>query len=420
MSEPHPHIELLLTEIEELKTKLFESTSIIDSIKEGEIDALVVNRGGNPSIYSLESADYTYRILIEKFGEGALSISDEGLILYCNEYFSKLINIPAKQLIGTYFYEYVDSQEQFHRLLKDLRKGPCKEEILLQVNDKKWPVYLSLTNLNPTVCAIGVVVTDLSEKKKHEEMLVSHKQQLELKVNELNQINKSLEEFIHVISHDLKEPLRKLLTYSSHFDNHDGELLNPVDIKYLRVIQASAFRLNSLVDDLVKYSFSSYKLNANETDLNEVIQEVLDDLELVIAENSALIKTDILPKMKVSKPQMHQLFSNLLMNAIKYKRPDELPKIHINVEVIAGDHLKINGKRFYKISIHDNGIGMEGAHLSKIFTIFQRLHKKDEYSGNGIGLAICKKIMENHGGAIQVESTINKGSVFNLYFPIEK
>jgi signal transduction histidine kinase len=415
--EKQKNISSLLSEIEELKTKLFEANSIIDSIKEGAVDALVVNVDGTPNIYSLESADYTYRILIEKFGEGALSLSDEGLILYCNEYFSKLIRIPAGQIIGTYISSYMDAPEQFSQLKSKLGNGTRKQEILLNVNGKKIPVSLSLTDLNPTVAVIGAVVTDLSEKKIHEEAFISHQRQLELKVNELNQTNTNLEEFIHVISHDLKEPLRKIVTYTSRFDMTD--MVDGSEGKYLKVIQLSAMRLNSLVDDLVKYSYSTTKTEPDVIDLNEILEEVIEDLELIIVENDASITAAVLPKIKVAHVQMRQLFSNLLTNAIKYKRADERPKINIIADITDQVDLNDPDKKYHKLTFSDNGIGMDPTHLSKIFTIFQRLHKRDEYSGNGIGLAICKKIMENHEGKIEVESILNEGSNFHLYFPVK-
>lgn len=416
--EKEQNIDHLLSEIEELRIKLFEANSIIDSIKEGAVDALVVHIDGKPNIYSLESADYTYRILIEKFGEGALSISEEGLILYCNDYFSKLINIPCGKIIGTYLSEYLESKDEFGKLRSALSNGPCKKETRLVVNSKKLPVYLSLTDLSPKVNAIGVVVTDLSEKKKHEEALVSHQHQLESKVTELNQTNTNLEEFIHVISHDLKEPLRKLVTYTSRFDLNSDTIFDKPELKYLGVIHNSALRLNSLVNDLVTYSYNTIKTEADLIDMNQVVKEVIDDLELIIFENDAKIILDPLPQIKVSHVQMRQLFSNLLANAIKYKKEKVKPEIVISSDIIDQVDLNLPLKKYYRISIKDNGIGMDPLHLTKIFTIFQRLHKRDEYSGNGIGLAICKKIMENHEGKISVESNLDEGSIFHLCFPI--
>jgi PAS domain S-box-containing protein len=407
-----------LNELDELKAQLFEANSIIDAIRDGSVDALVLNRDGKANIYSLESADYTYRILIENLGEGALSISEDGLVLYCNNYFSKLIGIPAHKIIGSYFNAYVESVGQFQKLLAGIKNGPSKGEIVLNNDGKKLHVYMSLTDLEPTVPAIGVVVTDLTEKIKHEEALTAYQHQLESKVNELNQTNTNLEQFIHVISHDLKEPLRKIVAYSSHLKDTKAPLFNDVELKQLNVIGASALRLNSLVDDLVNYAFSTNKTEPDSINLNDVLKEVTDDLEILITEHEAVLDINPLPTIPASHVQMRQLFSNLITNAIKYSKKDVKPVISITSELTNQVDINAPAKRFYKISIHDNGIGMDKTHLTKIFTIFQRLHKRDEYSGNGIGLAICKKIMENHSGKIDVESSLNDGSVFNLYFPV--
>ena len=131
-----------------------------------------------------------------------------------------------------------------------------------------------------------------------------------------------------------------------------------------------------------------------------------------------VFKGDAKALFRCDEDSMRQLFSNLISNAIKYSKHDLRPEIKITSQIANGTEIQSNEKNFYKISISDNGIGMDSIHLSKIFTIFQRLHMRDEYSGNGIGLAICKKIMENHSGNITVESTLNEGTTFNLYFPI--
>lgn len=416
MKEQEKNTSQLLSEIEELKNQLFEANGIIDSIKGGEIDALVVHQQGKPQVYSLESADYTYRILIEKFGEGALSIADNGLILYCNDYFSKLIGLKSAKIIGTFFEEYIESPSEYKKLKDNLKNGNSKGEINLKSKEKTVPVYVSLSDLHPKVAAFGIVLTDLTEKKKHEKALILYQRQLETKVNELNQSNINLEQFIHVISHDLKEPLRKLLTYTSMLREAKTDFFTERDLKNVTVITSSAERLNSLVDDLVKYAFSSIKDETTTVDLNEVLSEVLEDLEIIIKDSKAKIDCDKLPKIKGSKVQMRQLFSNLIINAIKYAKSNTYPEIKIFTEKTAGHEIQMSEDRYFKIHITDNGIGMNPDHLGKIFTIFQRLHMRDEYSGNGIGLAICKKIMDNHAGKIDVKSSA-EGSTFSLYLP---
>jgi PAS domain S-box-containing protein len=419
MDSNKPHTDGLLSEIESLKNQLFEARSMIEAIREGEVDALVINKDGKAGVYTLESADYAYRILIENFAEGALTLSDEGLILYCNDYFSKLVGISADRIIGTYFNPYLCNPEAFEQLKANLNRGESsKGEILLNGDGVELHVSISLTDLHPSVSALGVIVTDLTEKRKHEEALLKYQQKLELKVEELNLANASLEQFIHVISHDIKEPLRKILMYTSHISSDKPELFSEKELRNLGVINSSALRLNSLVDDLVTYAFSANKVQDVKVNLDKVLREVLEDLELLIDENKAEITFTHLPSVSGSKVQMRQLLSNLISNSIKYSKKDKAPKINITATITSDVDVLLAEGKFYVISIEDNGIGMETANLGKIFTIFQRLHLRNEYSGNGIGLAICKKIMENHNGKIEVESTIGAGSIFRLYFPI--
>ncbi|HEX8017090.1 MAG TPA: ATP-binding protein [Flavobacterium sp.] len=411
------NIDTLLAEIAALKEELFESNSIVNAIKQGDVDALVVHNNGVPQLYSLETADYTYRLLIEKFRQGALSISKDGLILYCNDYFSKLTGISSEMIIGTYLNEYFDNPVQFVQLIEAIKYGITTHEILLKSESgtKTFPAYIALTDLEPAVEAIGIVITDLTEKKKHEEALIQHQSELEEKITELNRINRNLKEFIHVISHDLKEPLRKIVMHSERIQ---GNNLTETDAKSMSVMKLSALRLNSLIDDLVQYSSHTAQLERTEVDLNSVISEVVDDLEISITDKNAQIKMSKLPVIQASRVQMRQLFANLITNAIKYSKADTPPLIQIYQDDNINTDIPNQNTKFVKIKIKDNGIGMESGHLLKIFTIFQRLHAKNEYSGNGIGLAICKKIMENHSGTITVESTPNEGTTFNLYFPI--
>jgi signal transduction histidine kinase len=409
--------ETLLKKIEELESKLLETNSIIDAIKEGSVDALVLHQDGTPKVYSLQSADYTYRVLIEKFREGALSISEAGLILYCNDSFSRLLNKPINNIVGTFFNSYVDSVGKFEDIKNGLKTGQGKGEIMLNVEGQKIPIYISLSDLQPQVSAIGITVTDLSQKKKHEEAINLYQRQLELKVNELNQTNINLEQFVHVISHDIKEPIRKILTYSTFLDSLDADSLNKRESNALRVIKNSTQRLNSLVSDLVKYAFSTQKMELSDVDLNHILNDVTEDLELLIDANDASITFNQLPVIYGSTVQMRQLFSNLLTNAIKYRKKNETPSIHISTEIVDCIDPHYPNRKFYKVMVKDNGIGMDNKHLGKIFAIFQRLETSVN-NGNGIGLAICKRIMENHSGKIEAESTPNDGSTFNMYFAV--
>ena len=417
MKDNNTNIESLQAEIAALKEQLYESNSIVDAIKEGDVDALVVNTNGTPQLYSLETADYTFRLLIEKFGQGALSISRNGLILYCNDYFSKLIGLPAEKIIGNYLYEYFNSKDNFVPIIEALKYGITTHEIVFKTETYRntFPAYIAVTDLEPAVQGIGIVITDLTEKKKHEDALIQHQKDLEEKIHELNRINANLEEFIHVISHDLKEPLRKIVMYNGRID---ASYLSEADTKSMNVMKSAALRLNSLVDDLVSYSSHTAQEERTDVNLVDIIREVCDDLEIIISDKKAVIQIGKLPTIKASRVQMRQLFSNLISNAIKYSKKEDFPLIQISQIDNFESEIPNQPEQYLKIQIKDNGIGMEQHHLLKIFTIFQRLHAKNEYSGNGIGLAICKKIMENHSGNITVQSKLNEGTTFNLYFPI--
>ncbi|MES2681570.1 MAG: ATP-binding protein [Bacteroidota bacterium] len=418
--EKNKYIDELLDKIKELEERLFDATTLMDAIKDGSIDAFVLNKEGRSDIYALESIDYTYRILIEKFGEGALSISQDGLILYCNFYFSELMNIPIGKIMGSYFQDYVSNTEDFKILLAQLKTGLSKGEIFLKTAGQEIPVYISLTSLQPYLPAIGMIVTDQTQNKKHESEIYLYQKELELKIKELDHMNRDLEQFVHIISHDIKEPLRKIISYGERLKKDLTGGLNESSIKNLNIICDATVRLNLLVDDLVQYSFSSRdKSGFKELDLTEIIKQVLNDIELAVDEHQAQIIFKDLPKIYGSEVQMRQLFSNLVINAIKYSKKNTAPVVNITSSYVSG-FPEDPGKIYHKISVSDNGIGIEEQYLQKIFTIFQRLHSQSEYSGTGIGLAICKKIMENHDGRIDVESKLNKGSKFSLYLPVIK
>ncbi|MBE8725950.1 sensor histidine kinase [Flavobacterium hungaricum] len=414
MEDKNKNIESLHAEIASLREELQESNGMINAIRNGDIDALVLNKNGASEIYSLQTADYTFRLLIEKISQGALSISRDGLILFCNEHFALLVGSSCEKVTGNYLSEFLSQPDHFIQIIESLKYGVNAHETFFKAaSGQKIPVQITLTDLEPGAHGIGIIVIDLTEKKKHENALIYHQKILENKVQELNSINKNLEEFIHVISHDLKEPLRKILMYS---DRINDENLQESDAKAIVTMKSSAARLNSLVDDLVSYSSHTMKEEFSKVNVVEIISEVITDYELIINDKKAVIQVGELPELYASKGQIRQLFSNLISNAIKYSREDTTPIIKIT-EVDRSESDPKNNIPSVKIEIKDNGIGMEKNHLTKIFTIFQRLHAKNQYSGNGIGLAICKKIMENHSGYITVDSLPNQGTTFNLYFP---
>jgi histidine kinase len=238
--------------------------------------------------------------------------------------------------------------------------------------------------------------------------LTQANQQLEELTLELQRSNTELEQFAYIASHDLQEPLRAITSYTQMLANrYQGKLDEKADT-YIGFVVDGATRMQHLIKDLLAYSRAGRQaLKRRPTDCNLVLQKVLIDLQVAIAENQARITFDPLPTIEVDSNQLAQVFQNFISNSIKYRR-EENPRIHINA---------ISTHQNWLFSFTDNGIGIEPEYCDRIFGIFQRLHTSDEYEGTGLGLAISKRIVERHHGQIWVESTLNQGSTFYIELP---
>ena len=225
----------------------------------------------------------------------------------------------------------------------------------------------------------------------------------------LARTNGELQQFAYVSTHDLREPLRKVRSYTELLERrYQGQLDEKAD-KYINYIVGGATRMQTLITDLLAYlKIGDEELSLQSTDLNQIVDNVLHDLDMMVQENSAVITYDPLPTVQADASQMTHLLQNLLSNAIKF-RGEEPPTIHISAE-------RQNGEWLFAVA--DNGIGLEAEFAERVFVIFQRLHTKEEYPGTGIGLAISKKVVENHNGRIWLESQPNQGTIFYFTLPV--
>ncbi|SOD82248.1 ATP-binding protein [Spirosoma fluviale] len=248
-------------------------------------------------------------------------------------------------------------------------------------------------------------------------------------LEEANQLfslsNQNLERFAYIASHDLQEPLRKVQQFgdllSAQYSSQLGEGLT-----YLERMQAAASRMSTLIRDLLSFSrISTWQNITALVSLNSVIETVLSDLELRIQETGAVVEVALLPNIQGDRSQLEQLFQNLLSNALKFSRPNQAPHIHIHYDTLTAGNLPATVKparqtrAYYQIQVSDNGIGFDEQYADRIFQIFQRLHGKSEFAGTGIGLAICEKVVTNHGGAIIANSQPGQGATFSIYFPVQ-
>ncbi|MFX1573843.1 MAG: ATP-binding protein [Promethearchaeota archaeon] len=248
---------------------------------------------------------------------------------------------------------------------------------------------------------VGIVVSLLSE----------HISKRGFEFNEimedLKRSNEDLQQFAYVASHDLQEPLRAIVSFSQLLEDRYKDQIDKDGKEFIHFITDGAKKMNTLIKDLLTYSrITTQPKSPKLTNLKDVIQDALFNLQESIKQSEAIITYDDMPVLKVDRTQFIQLFQNLLSNAIKFRR-QEPPKIHIGVKRTNNEWL---------FAIKDNGIGIESKYFDKLFNIFYRLHTKEEYPGTGIGLPICKKIVQRYGGKIWVESEFGKGSTF--YFTI--
>ena len=256
--------------------------------------------------------------------------------------------------------------------------------------------------------------TDIDARKRTED-------RLRASTVTLTQNNRELEEFASVASHDLQEPLRKVQAFVGCLRDEQGATLNTEGIKYLDRIQNAAMRMATLVSDLLEISRMSSKGRPFiPVNLNEVVKGVLSDLETRLAQTNGRVEVSLLPTVTSDPLQMRQLFQNLIGNSLKFHRANEVPIVRVSAEIL--DNREITGSTragsSCRISVADNGIGFDEKYLEKVFTIFQRLHGRGEYEGTGIGLAICRKIVERHGGTITARSELGKGATFVAILPM--
>ncbi|NVK54851.1 MAG: CHASE3 domain-containing protein [Alteromonadaceae bacterium] len=274
---------------------------------------------------------------------------------------------------------------------------------------------------------------NIRETISHQRELQQHNMVLESKVEErtaelqvyaeeLSRSNRELEDFAFVASHDLQEPLRKIRAFGNRVSTGYESVMDERGKDFLRRMLNAAERMSMLISDLLEFSrVTTRGKDFVSTDLNNVMESVLDDLEIKIEETSAVIDVDDLPTIQADTSQMNQLFLNLLSNALKFIKSDTTPHISLRYESLYSENVEslhlLPGLKWFKITLQDNGIGFEQNFAEKIFAPFQRLHGRSEYQGTGIGLAVCRRIVERHNGTIQAFSEPQQGARFEIYLP---
>lgn len=264
-----------------------------------------------------------------------------------------------------------------------------------------------LLNLQGIAYQFLAISQDITDRKRAE-------QEMRLLTERLELNNRELQDFAYISSHDLQEPLRKIQAFGDRLKTTNGDVIDDKGKDYLARMLNAASRAQVLINDLLAFSQVTTKAKSFvEISLTEILEGVLSDLEIQIEKTGAIVEFDPLPVIEAEPSQMRQLIQNLISNAIKFRKENTAPIIEIRVQPLQQDD-----KDFYEIRCSDNGIGFEQKYSDRIFQMFQRLHGRNAYEGTGIGLAICRKIVERHGGMIAVESEIDQGATFIITLPV--
>ncbi len=417
----------LVQDLNALRLQLEEANDTIDAIRTGQVDAFVVKGINGHELYTLKTADQTYRIFIEKMAEGAVTLNEAGIIVYSNSQFAKMIGLPLTKVTGTAFIAFVIPGDitSYEALFKSGWEGDIKGEISIVGTDGTIPVQLSLTTLElDEGYALSIILTDLTVQKETQLLLKLNNEQLSQLNNALELSNHDLQQFASVASHDLQEPLRKILIFSNIISERFSGELSEEATTYFQKIISSSQRMRALIIDILDYSRLSAQDNRFElTDLNLLTGELLEDYEFVIKETGAQIIVESLPSITVNPGQIRQVFQNMISNALKFVKRGRVPAIVISSKFLSGtsfDSPEEKDGPFCSISFKDNGIGFDEKYAASIFTLFRRLHTKDKFEGAGIGLAISKKIIEKHKGMIMATGKDGIGAEFNIILPVSQ
>ena len=415
----------------------YKGLSIISSWK--ELEKTLVDQGLrlNREITSLDSIKSVLmgELLRRKKAE-------EGIENERQKFFNMLDQLPVCFHLQASDYTIPFANEMFRDRFGDPDKGKCYQLMherstpcdpcgtfkvfdSLEAESSVWTssdgkTYLTVVtpfdDLDGTTLLMEMAIDVTSEQKAKDELkytLEAQEERIKERTQDLERSNNALQDFSSFAAHDLKEPLRKIMIFSERVQAGIGAELEGTGQQYLTSLRQAAVRMDNLIDDLLKLSqMASQKIIFKTVDLHNVVTEVIDDLEPSFPGCKENISLQTLPKVKADRSQMYQLFKNLLSNSLKYAKAEEPPKVFLKVEM--------NARQQYSIAIRDNGIGFDEKHKERIFKPFERLHGRSEYSGTGIGLAICKKVVELHDGELGVESQIDIGTTFTVCFPIPK
>jgi len=390
---------------------------------------------------ALQERDAMFEGLFEHAPDGILAVDEHGIIQLVNRQLLAMFGYSADELVGQPLHILLPEEHQQHHdelvqhFMVHPRTRPMGAVHSLVARRRSGEVFPADIALGPVQLPnrrlVLATVRDITDRKKAEEelrlyrnhledLVAARTRDLEREVQErqkaeqkLARSNRDLQDFASIVSHDLQEPLRKITAFGKRLERKYGDVLDADGKDYLRRMIKASERMQKMLNTLLEYSrLNTRALPFEPTDLNRTVADVLSDLEVRIQESNGQVQVGELPVIEAERMQMRQLFQNLIGNALKFHRSGVPPKVCIWAEEPDGPQ----GERV-RLLVSDNGIGFNEQYLDKIFHPFQRLHGRSDYEGSGMGLAICRGIVERHGGSITARSKEGEGSTFIIELP---
>jgi PAS domain S-box-containing protein len=375
-------------------------------------------------VRELEVQSRQNELLLQSAGDGIIGVDLKGNIIFFNPAARTMLGYTEQELIGGSFHNMIHHshldgspyQEETSPLRKTLVHSDCyrqSNEVFWRKDQNYFPADYTCTPILDQEEVKGAVIVFKNISKQ-----IRTQQILEHYTQELTESKKNLEDFALIASHDLREPLRKIISYGDILTKQLQPHLTKKESDYLQKMILASHHMDQLIEHILEFSMIGIKsLKMEEVNLRSIVQKVNDYLELLIVKTQAKIKMTVKsngfqPVIVADWNQMYQLFQNLISNSLKYHRTEVPPEINILINPLDPDHISIH--------IEDNGIGFDETKTHKIFKPFERLHGESEYEGTGMGLSICQKIVTRHGGKINVTSKPNEGAIFMITLPIKQ
>lgn len=369
--------------------------------------------------------------LIDSSVDRIMAFDKELKFLVWNKMCEQTSKLSKEKVLGRHVLELFPQIKENKRILEAMHRALDGESVVLGADTGLSDTgyydiyYVPLKNEWGQVYAVLNIIHDISEKVKSQQDLEALNRALHQKNHELKSMNEELSTFAFIASHDLREPLRKIELFSDALMQREQGSLSENGKEFLHKMIASIHRMNTLIDEILTFSRASAGTpKMLEFNLNQILEVVKGDLSDLLAERKVTLECQELPVIYGNPLQFSQLLQHLITNAIKFQRPDNIPHIRISSAFVMAEDIQdpfvVPHQRYLKIEVKDNGIGFEEKYTAKIFQMFQRLHGRSEFPGTGMGLAICKKVVDNHHGFIVVKSKPGEGAVFTCYFPMLK